>query len=71
MYMTKHESTPKEQSRQAGAQCDVEITPQMIEAGVLAAQFEEFERGWSDEEALVRRVYVAMACTDPSRAAAK
>jgi hypothetical protein len=37
-----------------------EPTASMIEAGVLAAELEGFEYGWGEEEALVRRVYLAM-----------
>ncbi len=39
---------------------DVEITHDMLRAGVLAADFEEFEYGWSDCNALVIRVFRAM-----------
>ena len=47
-------------SGQAGELADVEITPQMIEAGVLAAELEGYEYGYGEEEALVTRVYLAM-----------
>ena len=39
---------------------ELEITPAMIEAGVLAAELEGFEYGWGEEEALVKRVFLAM-----------
>lgn len=37
-----------------------EITQAMIEAGVEAFDYEDYEFGWSEEEEIVRRVYAAM-----------
>lgn len=45
-----------------------EITKEMIAAGILAADLEDFEYGWSRGDDLVRRVYLAMAAARaPSR----
>ena len=62
------------EQRQADAQ-DVIVTPAMIEAGVLAAEFEDYDYGWGQEEALVKRVYLAMRdvalCRSSERIAAE
>lgn len=46
-------------SGQAGIQ--LEITPAMIAAGIIAGDLENFEFGWSDPTNLVTAVYRAMA----------
>lgn len=52
--------------RQGGVTTESEITPAMIEAGVLASDLEGYEYGWGDEASLVERVYLAMRTVERS-----
>ena len=39
---------------------EIEVTPEMIEAGVRAADLIGFRWGWDSEETVVLRAYLAM-----------
>lgn len=65
IYMTKLDTDGKAGTRQAGA--EIEITPEMIEAG-LAALWPVEVPEWEAPAAVVERVYRGMAkALDPAR----